>query len=446
MNLQSIKAYPELIGRFNAEGHYYTSYPSLNHWREEFTEAEYRGRLKEFCEAGRALHLYIHIPFCAKLCHYCLCNLIVTNDEEKMRVFVDHLIKEIDLLREFPVNIREIHFGGGTPSHLPRVEFERLARALETLCDLASLEEVAMEIDPRTVKPGDLEFYAALGVDRISFGVQDFDRNVQKAINREQPAAMVESVLRDRNFFKGVNFDLLYGLPRQTHATIAETVRLTKRLSPERITLLKYCHVPELRRHMKLINAAELPAPEQLPLIFVDVTENLTESGYKWVGLDHFAKPGDSLAGESLHRTFNGFTPGRTRDMIGIGPSATGAFGDTYAQSIYDLPGYYGAIGAGRFPVLRGYRMSEDDVLRREVIFSLLCRQQADLGKYNGYFERERKLLHGVPELVLSRDGMIRLTKWGRVLLRSICKVFDVKDVAPEHYRIAQRSMTRKSA
>jgi oxygen-independent coproporphyrinogen-3 oxidase len=307
-----------------------------------------------------------------------------------------------------------------------------------------------MEIDPRTVEAGDLEFYASFGITRISFGVQDFDPHVQKAINREQPASMVEALLRERHLFKGVNFDLLYGLPKQTHETIAETVRLTKWLSPERITLLKYCHAPELRRHMKLINVSDLPSPDELPLMFLDITENLTESGYQWIGIDHFAKLTDDLAVAAqrgtLNRNFNGFIPGRTKDLIGIGPTSTGAFGDTYSQSIYELPAYYKAVSEGRFPVLRGYRMTKDDLLRREVIFSLLCRQEVDLNKYNGYFERERKLLQGIPELVLSRDGLIRVTKWGRVLLRSICKVFDVKDVKPEHMKIAQLSMTRRVA
>ena len=445
MNFDSLKR-SDWLKKFNEPGHWYTSYPSLNHWTEDFTEKEYRERLSNFSRIGKPTHLYIHIPFCAKLCHYCICNIIITNDEEKKQTFVDHLCKEVDLLRNYELNITEIHFGGGTPSHLTRRQFSQLCKSLNTICELQSLDEVAMEIDPRTVEDGDLEFYASLGVTRLSFGVQDFDPEVQKAINREQPADMVERVLRDRHYFKGVNFDLLYGLPRQTHETVGETVRLTKWLSPERITLLKYCHAPEVRRHMKLINVSELPSPDELPIMFLDITQELTEHGYQWIGLDHFAKPGDSLAGGALHRTFNGFTPGRTHDMVGIGPTSTGAFAETYSQSIYDLPGYYNSVDGGRFPVLRGYRMSPDDSLRREVIFALLCNQEVDLNKYEGYFERERRMLQAIPELVLSRDGVIKITKWGRVLLRNICKVFDLKDVKPEHNRIAQLSMTRKVA
>ena len=443
MNLESIKKYSGLSA-FNADGHWYTSYPSLNHWTEDFTELEYRQKLKAFTHTNKPTHLYIHIPFCKKLCYYCLCNIIISSDREKIQHFLDHLITEIRMLGEFKPNIREIHFGGGTPSHLDRKQFGQLCDALETICDLKNLDEVAMEVDPRTVNGEDLHYYADRGVTRISFGIQDFDPEVQKAINREQPPSMIEGLLRERHRFKGVNFDLLYGLPKQTQATLKETVRLTKWLAPDRITLLKYCHAPEVRRHMKLIEENDLPDPDELPIMFIDTTQNLTESGYEWIGLDHFATKTDSLASGKLYRTFNGFTPGRTQDMIGVGPTSTGAFTDTYSQSIYDLPGYYKAIEEGKFPVLRGYRMSRDDLMRREVIFSLLCNQEVDLGRYGDYFEKEWKKLYALPELVLVRNKNVKVTKWGRVLLRNICKIFDVKDVEAKHLKIAQLSMTRR--
>lgn len=446
MNLESIKTYQSLSKYFNADGHWYTSFPSLNHWTEDFTEVEYRQRLKAFTHTGKSTQLYIHIPFCKKLCLYCICNVIISSDREKIQHFLDHLITEIRLLSEYKPNITEIHFGGGTPSHLDRQQFGQLCDALETICDLKNLDEVAMEVDPRTVNGEDLHYYADRGVTRISFGIQDFDPEVQKAINREQPPQMIETLLRERYRFRGVNFDLLYGLPKQTQETLKETVRLTKWLSPERITLLKYCHVPEVRRHMKLIEENDLPSPDELPIMFLDTTQSLTDSGYEWIGLDHFATKEDSLSTGKLYRTFNGFTPGRTQDVIGIGPTATGAFSDTYSQSIYDLPGYYKSLEEGKFPVLRGYKMSRDDLFRREVIFSLLCRQEADLKPYGEYFKNEVKQLQYYPELALVRDGMVRVTKLGRVLLRNICKIFDNKDIEPKHFRIAQLNMTRRVA
>lgn len=426
---------------FNSEGHYYTSYPSLNHWKDDFRHPQYVEALEKF--AG-PLHLYLHIPFCAKLCYYCICNIIVSNDRKKIEFFLDHLLKEIDLLKEFKPDIRDVHFGGGTPSHLNQDQFSRLCEKLNGLVSLKSLSEVAMEIDPRTVKRGDLEHYASHGVNRISFGVQDYDPSVQKAINRVQPPEMVDELLEARHLFKGVNFDLLYGLPLQTRETIRKTVERVIKQRPERITLLKYCHDPQLRRHMKLINESDLPQADDLPELFVGIVESLKMAGYIWVGLDHFCLSGDSLAGK-VGRTFNGFSSGTT-EMIGVGPTTTGVFGNIYCQAMYDLNDYYASVNRGEFPIFRGYRMTEDDVLRREVIFSLLCHQRVDFRGRGDYFRRELNILAGRPDLCSLDDGVLTVTREGRFLLRNLCKVFDVKDVAPEHHKIAQLSMTRKVA
>ena len=426
------------LREFNSEGHYYTSYPSLNHWTEDFKHAQYVEALKSFTGP---LHLYLHIPFCAKLCFYCLCNVVISNDRAKIQNFLDHLLKEIDLLKPFEPDIRDLHFGGGTPSHLDRQQFSQLCAKLNELTDLKSID-VAMEIDPRTVIQDDLRHYASHGVNRISFGVQDFDPKVQEAINRVQPPEMIEALLTPeiRSLFDGVNFDLLYGLPHQTHDTIRQTVERVIEFKPERITLLKYCHAPDVRRHMKLINVTDLPAPEALPIMFATIIERLQEAGYLWIGLDHFCLPTDSLA-KKVGRTFNGFSSGTT-EMIGVGPTTTGVFGDVYCQAEYDLNAYYSAINKGEFPIFRGYRMSGDDLKRREVIFSLLCHQQALLDPL--YFQRELMVLRQYPDLC-GWDGQ-RLTVKNRMLVRNICKVFDVKDVKAEHHKIAQRNMTRKVA
>ena len=428
-----------LLEAFNQEGHYYTSYPSLNHWTEDFQHEQYKEALAKF---HKPLHLYLHIPFCAKLCYYCICNIVVSNDRAKIQFFLDHLLKEIDLLKTLNPNIRDLHFGGGTPSHLDQKQFSQLCDKLASLCDLQSLDEVAMEIDPRTVTQDDLRHYASCGVTRISFGVQDFDPKVQEAINRVQPAEMIEALLTPeiRSLFRGVNFDLLYGLPHQTHETVRETIKKVIKFRPERITLLKYCHAPEVRKHMKLINVTDLPTPNDLPLMFVDITQSLMDAGYLWIGLDHFCLPTDSLASKT-GRTFNGFTSGST-EMIGLGPTSTGVFGDVYCQAHYDLNEYYDSVINGRFPILRGYRMSDDDLARRGVIFSLLCRQQADITG----FHREINVLKNMQDLCALDGNILKVTTHGRVLLRNICKVFDVKDVKPEHHRIAQRSITRKIA
>ena len=434
---------------FNIPGHYYTSYPSLNHWREDFTG--YEQSLEGFIREGRPLHLYLHIPFCKKLCHYCLCNIVISNDRTKIQFFLDHLLKEIDNLKEFshkldqPLHIREVHFGGGTPSHLDRQQFSQLCDGLQSIVDFSACDEISMEIDPRTVERDDLRHYSSCGVTRISFGVQDFDLKVQEAINRVQPPEMISNLLQERHLFKGVNFDLLYGLPLQTLDTVSNTVELTKKMAPDRITLLKYCHAPEVRRHMKLINVSDLPAPDELPVMFCQTTQSLMDDGYEWVGLDHFAKTHDSLAkacrAGKLVRTFNGFQPGPTGDMIGLGPTATAAFGEVYAQSHYDLSKYYESVNKGEFPILRGYRLTHDDKLRREVIFNLLCKQESIFPDF--YFSKEALALRNMPDICSVNENFIIVHD--RVLLRNVCKVFDNKDINPEHMKIAQKTITRRA-
>ena len=436
---------------FNADGHWYTSYPSLNHWTEKIPYAQ---RLREFTATGAPAHLYIHIPFCAKLCYYCICNIIITNQRDKIQFFLDKLIAEIKLLAAYDPNIREIQLGGGTPSHLDNDQFSQLCDAIKWIVDPKKLAEFAMEIDPRTVSQDQLRHYASRGVTRISFGVQDFDLKVQEAINRVQPPEMIEALLEVRDLFAGVNFDLLYGLPLQTMDTIASTVARTIKIAPDRITLLKYCHAPEVRAHMKLIDESQLPPKETLQGMFDFIVKELLAAGYVWIGLDHFALPTDSLAvaarDGTVGRTFNGFTPGRVRDMIGLGPTSTGAFGNTYAQAEYDLKKYYAAIDQGEFPILRGYTLSHDDEIRRDVVFSLMCNQRIDFNEIGNkydivperYFERELMALD--PDLGWLEDGLLQINEQGRIYLRNICKLFDAKDVKPEHHKIAQLSMTRR--
>ena len=240
----------------------------------------------------------MHIPYCAKLCYYCCCRLHVSNNRQVINNFVKALIKEInlfnDLLKEnnLNLNIKDIHFGGGTPSHLTVLEIEEIIQNLKKFIDLKNLTEFSMEIDPRIIEPENFKIYSKLGIDRISFGVQDFDSVVQKKINREQPFELIEKLMRENlnKYFKGVNFDLLYGLPAQTRDTFNKTIELTKQLSPERITLIKYAHIPNKVKHMRMIKEEDLPDKNDLPLIFMDSTQKLIEAGYDWVGIDHFAK------------------------------------------------------------------------------------------------------------------------------------------------------------
>jgi oxygen-independent coproporphyrinogen-3 oxidase len=467
--VDGIKQTPGLLDQITEAGPYYTSYPALQQWSTDFKHAHYEKALKEYLGGegkDTPLHLYLHIPFCAKLCWYCICNIVISNDRAKIQFFLDYLLREIALLRGFfernglKPNINEIHLGGGTPSHLDNAQFTQLMEGLNTLVDIKSLDEVTMEIDPRTTTQENLRHFASKGVTRISFGIQDFDLKVQEAINRVQPPEMIDALLTPeiRSLFTGVNFDLLYGLPMQTRETFRNTMELVNKFHPERITLLKYAHAPEIRKHMKLIKEGDLPAADDLPLMFVDTAQGLLERGYEWIGLDHFAIGTDDLAKaarkNTVWRTFNGFTPGRSHNMIGLGPTTTAAFGRYYTQSAYDFGDYYKAIDAGHLPTFRGYVMSDDDLIRREVIFSLLCDQKADLASVgqkfgvNGpeYFRKELdRLSEGFSKdgLVNVNGGLVEVTTTGRFLIRKICRIFDNvtgKDAKP--YKISQYTIS----
>jgi len=341
-------------------------------------------------------------------------------------------------------NVKEIHLGGGTPSHLGNDQLQQIVSKLGEIADLKGLHEFAMEIDPRTTSRENLKFYSTLGINRISFGVQDFNPEVQEAINRVQPVEMVEDLLTPdvRNCFDGLNFDLLYGLPQQTRETFAHTVDLVKKLAPERITLLKYAHAPDLRKHMRLIDSNMLPPTDELPLMFYDAVQSLTSDGYVWVGIDHFAKPSDDLAKavneKSAWRNFSGFTTGKTHDLIGIGPTATCAIGDSYYQNTYEMKDYFKAIDSGQFPVHHGYQMNRDEVLRREVIFKILCDSSLDFKQiedkfeisFDDYFSYEIANLATLEQAEILEFNAptnpgFNLTPTGRFFGRHVAKVFD---------------------
>jgi len=443
---------PKLLERFGETGPYYTSYPTHGDWSDSLDHTAYEESLKAFfLKNGDApIHIYVHIPFCAKLCFYCICNIIVSNNRERIQYFVDYLLREIDLLRnlfteiQIKPNIKEIHLGGGTPSHLENDQLEQVVNKLGEIADLKGLHEFAMEIDPRTTNRDNLKFYSTLGINRISFGVQDFDRDVQEAINRVQPVEMVEDLLSPdvRACFDGFNFDLLYGLPRQTRKTFANTVDLVKKLAPERITLIKYAHAPDLRKHMGLIDAKTMPPVDELPLMFNDSVQSLTADGYVWAGIGDFAKPSDDLA-EAIKekrtwRDLGGFTTGKTHDMIGIGPTAGGAIGSFYYQNAYDINKYYEAIDEGRFPIHSGFKMESDDVLRREVIFKIICDSSLDYKQIESKFgiSFEKYFAHEIASLdKFKQDGILEfnaptnrgfsLTPTGRFFGRHVARVFD---------------------
>lgn len=440
----------KFISLFNKPGPYYSSYPILGNWKDiAQTSINYEKSLQDFFtkNPNKPTTLYVHIPYCAKLCYYCSCRMHISNNRNVINSFVQLLIKEIVMLSDLfkrnkiTPNIKEIHLGGGTPSHLSIQEIQEILKNLENFVSFKNLNEFSMEIDPRTVKNEDFVEYAKLGVDRISFGVQDFDPGVQKKINRVQPYELVKKLMDSelRKHFKGVNFDLLYGLPCQTLETFSNTIELTKKLSPDRITLIKYAHIPNKRKHLNLIKDEDLPKPELLPIMFSDSAKKLIEADYSWVGIDHFAKKGDELAiakkKGKVYRNFGGETPGYTKDMISLGPTSTSGFGEYYFQSTYDLNEYRDTVKLGKFPISKSYLLSQDDIIRRECNFHLQCNQRLDIKEINlkfdidfsNYFKNEIIKLQELEKqkmLIITKD-QIKVTTLGRYFVRHICQVFD---------------------
>jgi oxygen-independent coproporphyrinogen-3 oxidase len=455
-----LQAHDSFRQHFLTPGPYYTNYPTHGHWKKDFTGQTWREYAIEYFRANpnTPLHAYLHVPFCAKLCYYCICNVMITNDRDRMVKFTHYLVKEIELYRAFfeevgvKPNIKEIHLGGGTPAHLPLDQIERVTKALSTLVDIDTLEEYAIEIDPRIMKKEHFKEYARMGIDRISFGVQDFNAEVQSVINRVQPFELVKSLMDDetRSLFSGFNFDLLYGLPLQTRESWKKTLDLVMELSPERVTLLKYAHVPDVKKHMKLIPADKMPPLEDMPDMFIDAVEKFTANGYEWFGIDNFAKPTDEMIKAKmdgkLGRNFGGYTTGDVRDMIAIGPTATSTLGASYFQNLYELPAYYGSIDKGEFPIFKGHLHRGDDPLRREVIFQLICNRRVRVKelekeyniKFDQYFSDEIGKLKGFQaEGILDiTEDEIALTEVGYFLSRNVAQLFDQYNRDPLTYKI----------
>lgn len=438
---------PALIGRYERNGPRYTSYPTAAQFYPGFDGYAYRqAALTSNADVNVPLSIYVHIPFCASPCFYCGCNKIVTRDATQAPVYLEHLKREITLqsrLFDTCRLVRQVHFGGGTPTFLSS---EQLQEVLDTLADRFRLDssatrDFAIEIDPRTVRDDTLPFLKTAGFNRLSLGVQDFDAKVQNAINRRQSVAQIAAVVdRARELgFASVNFDLIYGLPRQTVASFAATLDQVLRLRPDRIAAYGYAHLPKTFKAQRAIRDEELP-DAQLRLALLQLTvETLVSAGYVYLGMDHFALPHDELArarmNGGLQRNFQGYSTLADCDLIGLGVSAIGKLGNTYSQNHRRLGDYYRAIEDGMPPVERGVSLTVDDQVRREIIQLIMCSGEVDFGaierryalEFSKYFSRE---LHELQQpfrdglISLSPDG-IRITPRGRFLIRNIAMVFD---------------------
>lgn len=437
----------DLAERYNVPGPRYTSYPTANHFTESFTAADYVECAKRSNEdpIPRPLSLYLHVPFCSNPCFYCGCTRLITRSRAQADAYLRRLLKEVELLApqfDRDREVRQLHFGGGTPTFLDDEQMARVLAALRAHFNFAADGgEFAIEIDPRTVDPDRLRSLAALGCNRASFGVQDFDPEVQHAVNRVQSLAQTAEVMAAARAvgFRSLNVDLIYGLPKQTRDGFARTLAAVIELRPERIAAYSYAHLPTVFKPQRQIREADLPSPgAKLELLQLTV-ERLCAAGYRYIGMDHFALPEDELARAAeqgrLRRNFQGYSVCAECDIVGLGLSAISAVGDSYSQNHKQLDRYYQALDQGRLPVARGWRLSGEDVLRRDLIERLLCDGRVDFAAFershgicfNEHFATElRRLEPLIRDGLLRADGAgLRLTAEGRLLMRAPAMVFD---------------------
>ncbi|MCZ8251452.1 MAG: oxygen-independent coproporphyrinogen III oxidase [Hylemonella sp.] len=439
---------PELLRRHDVAGPRYTSYPTADRFVEAFGPDDYVRALQQRRSGAAAmvlpLSLYVHVPFCESLCYYCACNKIITKHHDRAAEYLRYLSREVDLhtaqLGTGQV-VSQLHLGGGTPTFLSDAELRELMAMLKRSFTLAPGGEYSVEVDPRTIDAGRLDTLAELGFNRLSFGVQDFDPAVQKAVHRVQPAEQVFALVqaaRERGF-ESVNVDLIYGLPQQTPESFARTLQQVNELRPDRIALYAYAHLPERFKPQRRIATAELPgAPAKLSML-ADAMARFMDAGYIYVGMDHFALPNDALAVAQrqgrLHRNFQGYSTQPDCDLIGLGVSSIGRIGATYSQNAKTLEEYYDAIDHGRFAVVRGLALSRDDLVRRAVIMALMCQGEvlyesinlAYLIDFRAYFAAEIETLHELEEqgLVTLDAAGIQVTPTGWFFVRAVAMVFD---------------------
>ena len=428
----------ELLKRYNEPAPRYTSYPPAPHWH-----GVNGGLLVSALRQSTApLSIYVHIPFCERLCLYCGCNVVVKKDHSAAAPYLTHLMEEMDLAEVAHGRlVTQMHWGGGTPTYLDLRQITELFNAVAARFSLAASGEYSIEIDPRVTTLDHLRTLRSLGFNRLSIGIQDFDWNVQLAVRRIQPYEHTRELFdQARNLgFESINADLIYGLPKQTRTSFQKTLDLVLGLSPDRLAVFSYAHVPALKRQQRSFEKY-LPAESLKLQLFIDAIQALTRAGYEYIGLDHFARPNDPLVAArdhgSLHRNFQGYTTHAETDLLGFGVSAISHIGKTFVQNHRELASWEDDIDAGRLPVFRGYVLSKDDAIRGAVIEDCLCngcisKDQVEKRfqiRFDDYFITELMRLHE-----FERDGLIeermartiRVTPAGRVFVRAIARVFD---------------------
>ena len=432
----------ELINRYDRAGPRYTSYPTAVEFHDEFT-------IRDLLKAeghSKALSLYFHIPFCDTVCFYCACNKIATKDRSKVESYLKALEQEMLMqanLLDWQRPVEQLHWGGGTPTFLSDEQMVWLMSRTKSLFNMLDNDEgqYSIEIDPREVSPTTLRTLREIGFNRLSLGLQDLDERVQVAVNRVQSAELTFGVMQQARElgFKSVSLDLIYGLPHQSWMSFEKTLDEVIEARPDRLSVFNYAHMPTRFKPQRRINEADLPSAADKLEIMHKAGEKLQAAGYVFIGMDHFALPGDELALAQkeghLHRNFQGYTTHAHCDLLAFGVSSIGNVGNTFSQNVKTLDEYYAAIEKNTLPIERGLVLNRDDVIRQDVITQLICQfalnfNQIDLAwriQSSDYFAHELIALEQMQKdglLVLSEDGL-QVTQPGRLLIRNICMVFD---------------------
>ena len=436
----------EMLVRYDQAGPRYTSYPTAPQWTETFAAREFRAEIERTNQQANPppLALYTHIPFCESMCFYCGCNIIISGDTDHADPYAAHLFREAEWYQALMAKGRQVvqwHIGGGSPTFMRPDQLDRLLAGFRARFPFAPDAELSMEVDPRITSTGHLDVLKANGFNRVSMGIQDFDAEVQKTVNRIQPYELTRDFMaacRARGFNE-LNVDLIYGLPKQTLEGFGTTLDRVIATDPDRLSIYNYAHMPTVFKPQRRIHEEDLPAPQVKLDILNMAVQKLTGAGYVYIGMDHFAKPEDELAVAQrqgrLHRNFQGYSTHSDCDLVALGVSAIGKIGPTYSQNYRDLENYYDALERNELPIMRGLELNADDLVRRAIIQALMCHFELSKESFNVAYliDFDRYFAAEMPELEdYAREGLLELSpQWitvtpkGRMLIRNICMVFD---------------------
>jgi len=450
---------PQLIERYDMTGPRYTSYPTAPQFREDFSERALLNAIMRSNKQFKPLSLYFHIPFCESLCYYCGCNKIITPNKERAKPYLQRLIHELEIQGKIfnsSRKVKQLHWGGGTPTFLSDSEMSLLMNATRQHFNLLNDDEgeYSIEVHPGNLLASTMSHLRRLGFNRVSMGIQDFDENVQKAVNRFNSFAQVKHLVSHirKDNYQSISMDLIYGLPLQTEISFSDTLDKVIELSPDRLSLFSYAHLPHLFKSQQLIHARDLPSAEQKLLLLQRAIESLGAAGYVYIGMDHFAKPDDELVKAQqqgkLQRNFQGYSTHGDCDLLAFGVSAISAIDNVYMQNAKNINEYQTKLDAGVLPYTKGFTLNTEDELRKFIISQLICYFKLDFAEANEKFQvdmqnhcaRELQQLAPMVEdglLSINSQG-IQIHSTGRLLVRRVCMVFDEYLNRDEHIRFSK--------